>query len=88
VLGASVPEILAMLSANFLKLIAIAILLAFPLAWIAVNQWLQNFAYKIAIEWWMFAVTAVVTICIALLTVSYESIRAALVNPVKTLRSE
>jgi len=88
VLGASVPEILAMLSANFLKLIAIAILLAFPLAWIAVNQWLQNFAYKIAIEWWMFAITAVVTICIALLTVSYESIRAALVNPVKTLRSE
>jgi ABC-type antimicrobial peptide transport system permease subunit len=88
VLGATVPEILAMLSANFLKLILIAILLAFPLAWLAVNQWLQHFVYKIDIEWWMFAITAAVTICVALLTVSYESIKAALVNPVKTLRTE
>jgi ABC-type antimicrobial peptide transport system permease subunit len=88
VLGATVPEILAMLSANFLKLVAIAIMLAFPLAWLAVNQWLQNFAYKVDIEWWMFAITAAITICIALLTVSYESIRAALVNPVKSLRAE
>ncbi|MCW3119231.1 MAG: FtsX-like permease family protein, partial [Chitinophagaceae bacterium] len=88
VLGASVPGIVVMLSNNFLKLIAIAILVAFPVAWFAMNQWLQGFTYKIAIEWWMFAIAAVATIGIALLTVSYQSIKAALSNPVKSLRTE
>jgi len=88
VLGASVPDIVSMFSGQFIKLVLIALLLAFPIAWYAMNQWLQNFEYRIRIEWWMFAVTAVVTVCIALLTVSYQSIKAALSNPVKSLRTE
>ena len=88
VLGASVTDIVTMFSGNFLKLVGIAILVAFPIAWWAMNHWLQNFAYKINIEWWMFAVAGIVTIFIALLTVSYQSIKAALSNPVKSLRTE
>ncbi|MEJ0101493.1 MAG: ABC transporter permease [Bacteroidota bacterium] len=88
VLGASVPNIVVMLSNNFLKLIGIAMLIAFPVAWFLMNQWLQNYTYKIAIQWWMFAIAAAATICIALLTVSYQSIKAALSNPVKSLRTE
>ncbi len=88
VLGASVGDIVTMFSGNFLKLVGIAILVAFPVAWWAMNNWLQNFAYKIDIEWWIFAVAGVVTVFIALLTVSYQSIKAALSNPVKSLRTE
>lgn len=88
VLGASVPNITAMLSGDFLKLIAIAMVLAFPAAWFFMDKWLQGFAYKIAIEWWMFALAGIVTACIALLTVSYQSVRAALMNPVKSLKIE
>ena len=88
VLGASVPNIVAMLSNSFLKLVAIAIVVGFPIAWLALNKWLQNFAYKINIEWWMFAVAGILTIGIALLTVSFQSIKAALSNPVKALRTE
>ena len=87
-LGASVTDIVTMFSGNFLKLVGIAILVAFPVAWWAMNHWLQNFAYKITIEWWMFVVAGVVTIFIALLTVSYQSIKAALSNPVTSLRTE
>jgi hypothetical protein len=88
VLGASVENIIGMLSNNFLKLVAIAMLVAFPVSWFAMKQWLQGFAYKIDLEWWMFALAGGVTICIALLTVSYQSIKAALVNPVRSLRTE
>ena len=88
VLGASVPNIVAMFSGDFLKLIGIAMLFAFPIAWYSMNHWLQNFAYKISIEWWMFGIAAIITIFIALLTVSYQSIKAALGNPVKSLRTE
>jgi len=88
VLGASVLNIVTLFSGNFLKLIAIAILIAFPVAWFAINQWLQNFAYKINIEWWVFVMAGTITICIALLTVSYQSIKAAIANPVKSLRTE
>ena len=88
VLGASVPNITAMLSGDFLKLIAIAMVLAFPAAWFFMDKWLQGFAYKIDIEWWMFALAGIVTACIALLTVSYQSVRAALMNPVKSLKIE
>ncbi len=88
VLGASVPNIIAMLSNNFLKLIAISMLIAFPVAWLAMNKWLQNFAYKINIDWWIFAIAGAATILIALITVSYQSIKAALSNPVKSLRTE
>jgi hypothetical protein len=88
VLGASVSNIVSLLSANFLKPVAIAMLIGFPVAWYAMNNWLLDFAYKIDIEWWMFAIVGLLTIGIALLTVSYQSIKAAIANPVKSLRTE
>jgi len=88
VLGASVFSIVALLSSDFLKLVLVAILIASPLAWYAMNEWLQGFAYKIDIAWWVFAVAGLLAVGIALLTVSFQSIRAALMNPVKSLRSE
>ncbi len=88
VLGASVGSIVALLSQDFLKLVLIAILIASPLAWYAMSQWLQGFAYKIELEWWMFVGAGLLAIGIALFTVSFQSIKAALMNPVKSLRSE
>ena len=88
VLGASVGSIVALLSKDFLKLVLIAIVIASPIAWYAMNRWLQDFAYKITIEWWVFALAGLLAVGIALLTVSFQSIRAALMNPVKSLRSE
>ena len=88
VLGASSSNIIALLSANFLRPIILAFLIAIPLAWYAMNGWLQSYAYKINISWWIFLIAGLVTICIALLTISYQSIKAALVNPVKSLRTE
>ncbi len=88
VLGASVGSIVSLLSGDFLKPVAIAILVASPIAWYAMNQWLQNFAYRIDIEWWVFALAGLLAVGIALLTVSFQSIKAALMNPVKSLRSE
>jgi putative ABC transport system permease protein len=88
VLGATVSGITIMLSKDFLKLVLIALLIAFPAAWILMNQWLEGYAYKIGLQWWMFALAAVVTVAIAWLTVGYQSIRAALANPVKSLRAE
>jgi len=66
----------------------LSILIASPVAWFAMNKWLNNFAYKTSISWWMFAVTGLLVVVIALATVSYQAIRAALANPVKSLRSE
>ncbi len=88
VLGASVPNIVTLLSKDFLKLVMIAIVIASPLAWYAMNSWLKDFAYKIDIEWWVFALAGTVAITIALLTVSFQSIKAALMNPVHSLRAE
>ncbi|AQG79416.1 ABC transporter permease [Spirosoma montaniterrae] len=88
VLGASVISIVALLSKEFLKLVLIAIMIASPLAWYAMNRWLQGFAYKIDISWWMFVLAGLLAVGIALLTVSFQSIKAALMNPVKSLRSE
>ena len=88
VLGASVTSIVALLSKDFLKLVLIAIVIASPIAWYAMYRWLQDFAYKIDIEWWVFALAGTLAVGIALLTVSVQSIRAALMNPVKSLRSE
>ena len=88
VLGASSSSIVRLLSTNFLKPIVLAFLIAFPAAWYAMNTWLQNYAYKIDISWWMFVIAGLLTVCIALITVSYESIKAALVNPVESLRTE
>ncbi|MVM33060.1 FtsX-like permease family protein [Spirosoma sp. HMF4905] len=88
VLGASITSIVGLLSKDFLKLVTIAIVLASPVAWWTMNRWLQDFAYKIDIDWWMLALAGALAVGIALLTVSFQSIRAALMNPVKSLRSE
>ncbi|WP_369822729.1 ABC transporter permease [Spirosoma sp. 209] len=88
VLGASVASIITLLSKDFLKLVLIAIVIASPIAWYAMNRWLQDFAYKIDIEWWVFALAGFLAVGIALLTVSFQSIKAALMNPVRSLRSE
>jgi len=88
VLGASVASIVTLLSKDFLKLVLIAIVIASPIAWWAMTKWLQDFAYKIDIEWWVFALAGLLAVGIALLTVSFQSVKAALMNPVKSLRSE
>lgn len=88
VLGASVLNLALLLSTDFLKLVLIANAIAFPVAWWATNQWLNEFAYRIEVEWWVFVVAGILAISIALLTVSYQAIKAASVNPVKSLRSE
>ncbi|MBC3791818.1 ABC transporter permease [Spirosoma utsteinense] len=88
VLGASVTSIVRLLSTDFLKLVLIAIVLATPLAWYAMNQWLQSFAYKIGIDWWVFAGSGLLALAIAFLTVSFQSIKAALMNPVNSLRND
>ncbi len=88
VLGASVPSILWLFGQEFVRLTLIAIVIASPIAWYAMHQWLQNFAYKIDIEWWVFALSGLLAIGVALLTVSFQSVKAALMNPVKSLRSE
>jgi putative ABC transport system permease protein len=77
-----------MLSAEFIRLVLIASLIAFPTAWWAMNKWLQSFAYRIDISWWMFAVAAATALLIALVTVSFQAIKAALANPVISLRAE
>ncbi|MGA0560341.1 FtsX-like permease family protein [Larkinella sp. VNQ87] len=88
VLGASVTGIIALLSRDFLKLVLFAILIASPVAWYAIHRWLQDFAYRIDIDWWVFVLAGLLAILIALLTVSFQSIKAAFMNPVKSLRSE
>jgi putative ABC transport system permease protein len=88
VLGASVSGLAGLLSKDFLKLVAISCLLAFPVAWLALNNWLQSYQYRINIHWWIFALAGVLAMLIALITVSFQAIKAALMNPVKSLRSE
>ena len=88
VLGASVAGIAALLSKDFLKLVLVAFILAAPLAWWVMNRWLQNFADKTPLDWWLFAGAGLLAGVIALLTVSFQSIRAALADPIKSLRSE
>ncbi len=88
VLGASVSNIVSLLSKDFVKLILISFVIAFPIAWWAMNKWLEAFAYRIDIEWNIFAIAGVFTLLIALLTVSYQAIKAAVANPVKSLRTE
>src|SRR5690606_20939514 len=82
VLGATVAQVTQLLSKDFLKLVLVASLIAFPVAWIAMNHWLDNFAYRINIQWWMFAVAGLAAVVIALLTISWQAIRAAVANPV------
>ncbi|HVX48701.1 MAG TPA: ABC transporter permease [Chitinophagaceae bacterium] len=88
VLGASVAGIVTMLSKDFAKLVLIASLIAFPVAWWAMNEWLKSFAYRITIHWWVFVVAGILTLIIALVTVSIQAVKAALANPVKSLRTQ
>lgn len=88
VLGASVTSISKMLSKDFIKLVFIACTIAFPIFWWAMNKWLQSFAYRIHISWWIFVVVGLLAILIALITVSTQAIKAAIANPVESLRSE
>ncbi|MGS2764831.1 ABC transporter permease [Sinomicrobium sp. M5D2P9] len=88
VLGASVSHIVALLSKDFIKLVLIAIIIASPIAWYAMNRWLENFAYRIELQWWIFIPTGIITVIVALATVSGQSIKAATANPVKSLRTE
>lgn len=88
VLGASVVNLASLLSKDFLKLVLIANGIAFPIAWWATNKWLQEYAYHINVEWWVFALSGVSAIVIALVTVSYQAIKAAIMNPIKSLRTE
>lgn len=88
VLGASVTGIVELLSKDFIKLVLLALVIASPLAWWAIHQWLQGFAYRINIEWWVFLVAGLVAVLIAQLTVSIQAIRAAVANPVDSLRDE
>lgn len=88
VLGASAVSVINMLNKEFVKLVLIASVIAVPLAWWAMNRWLQDFAYRVNIGWWVFAVAGIIALLIAVLTVSSQAIKAALSNPVKSLRSE
>ena len=88
VLGASVQSITTLLSKDFLKLVVISIVLAVPVSWYFMNKWLEDFAYRISISWWTYALAGILALAIALLTVSYQAIKAALKNPIKSLRTE
>lgn len=88
VLGASITSINTLLSLDFLKLVVLSVIIASPIAWWAMHNWLQKFAYRIAVPWWVFVMAAAIAIVTSILTVSYNAVRAALANPVKSLRSE
>jgi putative ABC transport system permease protein len=88
VLGASVANITVLLSGDFLKLVLVALVIATPAAWYIMSKWLEDFAYRIHIEWWMFALAGFAAILIALCTISFQSVKAALTNPVRSLRTE
>ena len=88
VLGASAANITALLSKDFLKLVIISFVIAAPVAWYAMSKWLDAYSYRISLEWWVFALAGILSVCIALLTVSFQAIKAAVANPVKSLRTE
>jgi putative ABC transport system permease protein len=88
VLGASVSGIVALLSKDFLKLVMLAALIASPLAWYFMNGWLQDFAYRVNIGWWIFGLAGMIALAVALLTISFKALKAAIANPVKSLRTE
>jgi putative ABC transport system permease protein len=88
VLGASIPGIVSMLARDFLKLVFIASAIAFPFAWWAMHKWLQDFAYRVGISWWVFVIAGAMVVIIALVTVGFQALKAAVANPVKSLRTE
>jgi ABC-type antimicrobial peptide transport system permease subunit len=88
VLGASVSGLVGLLSRDFLRLVGASCLIAFPLAWWALHNWLRGYAYRVDIHWWVFALAGTLAILIAMATVSFQAIKAATVNPIKNLRTE
>ena len=88
VLGASIPVIVRTLSADFLKLVVLSTLIAAPVAWWAMNKWLDNYPFRVQISWWVFGLTILLATGIALLTISYQAIRAAMANPVNSLKTD
>ncbi len=88
VLGAGIFNIVALLSKSFVRLVALSFLLAFPIAWWAMSKWLEDFSYRVTISWWVFVVAAAAAVLVALLTVSFQAIKAAVANPVKSLRTD
>jgi len=88
VLGASVANITTLLSKDFLQLVVISCIVAFPVAWWMMSNWLRNYKYRIEISWWIFLAAGLSAILIALITISFQSIKAAIANPVKSLRTE
>ena len=88
VLGASIAQIVGLFSKEFMLLVLLAFIVAAPIAWYFMKNWLQSFTYHIELSWWLFLAGALLTVCIALLTVSYQSIKAALANPIDSLRNE
>ncbi|HLI94058.1 MAG TPA: FtsX-like permease family protein, partial [Puia sp.] len=88
VLGASVSGITQLLSREFLQLVGLSAVIAFPVAWLAMGRWLEQYHYRISIQWWVFALAAAAAVVVALMTISFQSVKAALMNPVRSLRSE
>lgn len=88
VLGSSVSNIVLLLSADFIKLVLLAAVISFPIGWYVMNNWLSDFAYHINIQWWIFGLAGLIAVSIAFITISFQSIRAALINPVRSLKSE
>jgi ABC-type antimicrobial peptide transport system permease subunit len=88
VIGASVGDIVTMLSKDIVKLVFLATVIASPIAWLAMNRWLRDYAYRINVEWWVFLLAGLIAVVIALGTISWQAVKAALVNPVKSLRAE
>jgi putative ABC transport system permease protein len=88
VLGASVANITLLLSKDFVKLVLISLLIASPIAWWAMHRWLTDFAYRVSLNWWIFLLAGGIAMVIALITVSFQAIKAAVANPVKSLRTE
>jgi putative ABC transport system permease protein len=86
--GASAGSIVVLLSKDFIRLVLLAIVIAVPIAWYAMDRWLENFAYRVHIGWWIFVMAGAAAVLIALATVSFQAVRAALTNPIKSLRSE
>jgi len=88
VLGASIRSLLFVLSRDFLVLVVVAFVIAIPVTWMAMNSWLEGFAYRIGISWWIYAVAGALAISIALITVGLQALKATLANPIKSLRTE
>jgi ABC-type antimicrobial peptide transport system permease subunit len=88
VLGASVHSLTRLLSLEYLKLVCISCIVAFPLAWWALHAWLQDYQYRTAIHWWIFAIAGLSALAIAMMTVSFQAIKVAIGNPIKSLRTE